>query len=122
MAFVHRRGAICGDGGSAVGAVRGDQDLGLQIGCVFLATFGGTNTANAYRSASFRTHDEDYGYVTMEAMLARNPHQLHGLGGGPLEFVITTERLVVEPRPSVAAAIDGLCDQARPAALGQRDI
>jgi glycosyltransferase involved in cell wall biosynthesis len=58
----------------------------------------------------FGPHDEDYGYVTLEAMLACKPVITCADSGGPLEFVVDGETgLVVEPAPkAVAAAIDRL--------------
>ena len=54
--------------------------------------------------------DEDYGYVTLEAMLARKPVITCADSGGPLEFVIDNDTgLVVDPVPeAVAAAIETL--------------
>jgi glycosyltransferase involved in cell wall biosynthesis len=54
--------------------------------------------------------DEDYGYVTLEAMLASKPLLTCTDSGGPLEFVRNGETgLVAEPNPeSVAAALDQL--------------
>ncbi len=62
--------------------------------------------------------DEDYGYVTPEAMLAQKPVVTCMDSGGPLEFVRSRETgLVAEPTPqALAAAFDELwtCrDQAR---------
>jgi glycosyltransferase involved in cell wall biosynthesis len=55
----------------------------------------------------FPPYDEDYGYITLEAFLARKPVVTTLDAGGPLEFV--TDRvtgLVAEPTPdSVGAAI-----------------
>ncbi len=65
--------------------------------------------------------DEDYGYVTLEAMLAAKPVLTCTDSGGPLEFVVDGETgFVVEPRPqAVAEAIDRLhADKARARALG----
>lgn len=58
----------------------------------------------------FGPHDEDYGYVTLEAMLAAKPVITCTDSGGPLEFVESGENgLIVEPTPvSVASAIDRL--------------
>lgn len=55
-------------------------------------------------------HDEDYGYVTLEAMLAAKPVITCRDSGGPLELVEHEHTgLVVDPTPeSVAAAIDRL--------------
>jgi glycosyltransferase involved in cell wall biosynthesis len=54
--------------------------------------------------------DEDYGYVTLEAMLAQKPVITCRDSGGPLEFVVHGETgLVVEPsRESLALAMDTL--------------
>ena len=52
--------------------------------------------------------DEDYGYVTLEAMLASKPVITCTDSGGPLEFVTDRETgLIVEPTPeALAAALD----------------
>ena len=52
--------------------------------------------------------DEDFGYVTLEAMLARKPVVVCSDSGGPLEFVRNEENgLVAEPDPeSLAQALD----------------
>jgi glycosyltransferase involved in cell wall biosynthesis len=54
--------------------------------------------------------DEDYGYVTLEAMLAAKPLVTCSDSGGPLEFVRDQETgLIVEPNArSMAAALDSL--------------
>jgi glycosyltransferase involved in cell wall biosynthesis len=54
--------------------------------------------------------DEDYGYVTLEAMLASKPLLTCTDSGGPLEFVRPDETgLVAEPNPdALAAALDQL--------------
>jgi glycosyltransferase involved in cell wall biosynthesis len=56
--------------------------------------------------------DEDYGYVTLEAMLAAKPVITCTDSGGPLEFVRPGETgLIVEPTPeALAAAMDALWD------------
>ena len=56
----------------------------------------------------FGTHNEDYGYVTLEAFLSQKPVIIHKDAGGPLEFVEHGKNgyiLDVDPR-SVAATID----------------
>ena len=52
--------------------------------------------------------DEDYGYVTLEAMLASKPVITCRDSGGPLEFVIDqTTGLITDPTPeALAAAFD----------------
>jgi glycosyltransferase involved in cell wall biosynthesis len=54
--------------------------------------------------------DEDYGYVTLEAMLAAKPVITCTDSGGPLEFVRARETgLITEPTPqALAAALDEL--------------
>jgi glycosyltransferase involved in cell wall biosynthesis len=66
--------------------------------------------------------DEDYGYVTLEAMLARKPVITCSDSGGPLEFVRDGETgLVVEPTAdSLAGAMDRLWrERARAAQWGE---
>jgi glycosyltransferase involved in cell wall biosynthesis len=52
--------------------------------------------------------DEDYGYVTLEAMLASKPVITCRDSGGPLEFVVDqTTGLITDPIPeALAAAFD----------------
>jgi glycosyltransferase involved in cell wall biosynthesis len=54
-------------------------------------------------------YDEDYGYVTLEAFLARKPVVTATDSGGTLEFVVhDVNGTVCEPHPeAVAAAING---------------
>ncbi len=58
----------------------------------------------------FGPFDEDYGYVTLEAMLAKKPVITCSDSGGPLEFVLDGETgYVAEPNAqSIADAIDSL--------------
>jgi glycosyltransferase involved in cell wall biosynthesis len=67
--------------------------------------------------------DEDYGYVTLEAMLAAKPVITCTDSGGPLEFVTHDETgLVADPTAeSLASAMDQLWEQPEQArALGTR--
>ena len=67
-------------------------------------------------------YDEDYGYVTLEAMLSAKPVITCTDSGGPLEFVTNQETgWIVEPNPvAIAQAIESLARQPRvAAALGQ---
>lgn len=54
--------------------------------------------------------DEDYGYVTLEAMLSSKPVITTTDSGGPLEFVVAKETgVIVEPEPrALAGVIDEL--------------
>lgn len=60
--------------------------------------------------AIFPPVDEDYGYVTLEAMLASKPVITCTDSGGPLEFVVNHETgLVAQPTPeSLGQAMDTL--------------
>ncbi|HEX2030479.1 MAG TPA: glycosyltransferase family 4 protein [Actinomycetota bacterium] len=60
--------------------------------------------------AYYGPYDEDYGYVTLEAMAARRPVVTTTDSGGPLELVRDGENgLVVDPAPRrIAAALDRL--------------
>ncbi len=62
------------------------------------------------RAAYYAPLNEDYGYVTVEAFLARKPVVTTTDAGGPLEFVSDGENgLVSEPTAeAIAAAIDRL--------------
>ena len=61
--------------------------------------------------------DEDYGYITLEAMLASKPVITCTDSGGPLEFVSDRETgLIAEPTPeALAAAFDSLWENRRQA-------
>ena len=69
----------------------------------------------------FGPYEEDYGYVTIEAMAAGRPVIVTTDSGGPLEFARNEETgVVVEPDPEqIAAAFDELFhDRARGERLG----
>ena len=57
-------------------------------------------------------YDEDYGYVTLEAMAARKPVVTLTDSGGPLEFVRDGENgIVAAPKPrEIAGALDSLAN------------
>jgi glycosyltransferase involved in cell wall biosynthesis len=67
--------------------------------------------------------DEDYGYVTLEGMLAAKPVVVARDGGGATEFIEhDSEGLVVEPEArAIAEALDSLYgDRSRARARGER--
>ncbi len=73
----------------------------------------------------FGPYDEDYGYVTLEAMLSAKPVITCTDSGGPLEFVISDETgLIVEPSPErIADAIDRLYfDRNRSKSMGKAGL
>jgi glycosyltransferase involved in cell wall biosynthesis len=89
--------------------------LGVQDRVEWLDRVGEEEKREAYaRSIGvlFPPHDEDYGLVTLEAMLAAKPVVTCSDSGGALEFVQSGETgLVVEPSATaLAGAIDRLWD------------
>jgi len=73
----------------------------------------------------FGPHDEDYGYVTMEAMLSSKPVITCTDSGGPLEFVVdgVTGRVVLPEPAAVADAIDAMwSDRGRARQMGVAGI
>jgi glycosyltransferase involved in cell wall biosynthesis len=77
--------------------------------------------ANAL-AVAYPPSDEDYGYVTLEAMLSSKPVLTCTDSGGPLEFVVDGQTgFVVPPEPqALAEKIDWLCEHRSQAArMGQ---
>jgi glycosyltransferase involved in cell wall biosynthesis len=69
--------------------------------------------------------DEDYGYVTLEGMLAGKPVVVASDGGGATEFIEHgREGLIVEPEPrAIAEALDSLYSQRGPSQrMGARGL
>ena len=67
--------------------------------------------------------DEDYGYVTLEGMLAAKPVIVPNDGGGATEFIEhEQDGLIVNPEPrAIADALDRLhADRARAHRMGER--
>lgn len=82
----------------------------------FLGRISEEKKRNLYansRGVVFPPVDEDYGYITLEAMLACKPVITCSDSGGPLEFVQHRETgIVAEPTPqSLAEAMDELWSQ-----------
>ncbi len=125
-AIAQSRSAMCavfaGEGGQ-LGAVRAlASKLGVQDRVRFLGRVGADEMRALYAHATgvcFTPFDEDYGYVTLEAMLSSKPVITCSDSGGPLEFVVDGETgRVVAPQPeAIAAAIDGFA--AEPAAAAR---
>jgi len=90
----------------------------------FLGSVGDDELVNLYRNALavvYPPYDEDFGYVTLEAFLARRPVITCTDSGGPNEFVVDgTNGFVCEPAPeAIAAAANRLAgDRKLAAALG----
>ncbi len=73
----------------------------------------------------FGSYDEDYGYVTLEAMLAAKPVITCTDSGEAVEFVVDRETgFIVQPEPeAIARAIDDLYfHQKRAAAMGKAGL
>jgi glycosyltransferase involved in cell wall biosynthesis len=95
-----------GDRVAFEGAVTDERLLALYAGALAVA---------------YTPYDEDYGYVTLEAFLARKPVVTAGDAGGPLEFVEDgVNGFVCDPEPAALAdAFSRLADDpARARALG----
>jgi glycosyltransferase involved in cell wall biosynthesis len=93
------------------------EDLSLQLNIARRVEWLGYTTEGEKRAlyaralgVIFPPMDEDYGYVTLEAMLASKPVITCTDSGGPLEFVRSeTTGLAVEPSPeALAMAMDRL--------------
>ena len=108
---------FAGEGGQ-IGALRElAQELDVADRVRFLGRVTPAELVALYANAAavcFCPHDEDYGYVTLEAMLSSKPVITCTDSGGPLEFVRHDETgIVVPPEPSeLARAISALAAQA----------
>ncbi len=126
MAKVHNGSAVFAGEGGQLGAMR---ELAVQLGVSDRVRFLGRVTdgeilalyANA-AAVIFTPLDEDYGYVTLEAMLSSKPVVTCSDSGGPLEFVADGETgHIVAPAPEeIASAIERLlAEPARAARMGR---
>lgn len=113
LAECHRpvRLLLAGDG-SQRGALEAlIEHRGLQERVALLGHISEAEKLTLYahaRAVAFPTHDEDYGYITLEAMLAAKPVITCSDSGGPLAFVRHGQTgWVSEPSPqALAAALD----------------
>jgi glycosyltransferase involved in cell wall biosynthesis len=109
---------VAGDGPLRSDLERIATDEGVADRVTFTGGVDRQTLVDLYAAALavvFAPYDEDYGYVTLEAFLARKPVVTATDAGGPLEFVVDgVTGLVVEPRPeSLGAAIARLAADAR---------
>jgi glycosyltransferase involved in cell wall biosynthesis len=115
---------IAGTGTQRESLERLAVSLGLAARVKFLGEVGDDDLVALYAGALgviFPPYDEDYGYVTIEAFLARKPVLTTTDAGGPTEFVIDgVSGFVTAPEPApLAAAMAALdADRARAAAMG----
>ncbi|MGH7998409.1 MAG: glycosyltransferase family 4 protein, partial [Brasilonema sp.] len=89
------------------------KNLHIENRVVFLGGISEEEKIKYYAEALgviYPPFDEDYGYVTLEAMLASKPVITCSDSGGPLEFISHEETgLVAEPTPAaLASAMDYL--------------
>ncbi|OYW59510.1 MAG: hypothetical protein B7Z40_21480 [Bosea sp. 12-68-7] len=116
---------IVGDGGQKAELERLTSDLGVGARVRFLGAVSRAHLISLYAHATavfFGPRDEDYGYVTLEAMLAGKPVVTCTDSGGPLEFVLDDEtgRIVTPDPEAIADALsDLMSDPARAEAMGR---
>jgi glycosyltransferase involved in cell wall biosynthesis len=104
---------IAGEGGQQAALLRQIEALGLHDRVRLVGPIAPDEMPHWYArclGVFFGPHQEDMGYITLEAMLAAKPVITCTDSGGPLEFVVHNETgYVVAPQPGeVAAAIDRL--------------
>jgi glycosyltransferase involved in cell wall biosynthesis len=115
---------VAGDGTQRENVERTAQAAGVADRVSFLGTVGDDDLIELYAGALgviYPPFDEDFGYVTLEAFLARKPVVTCTDSGGPNEFVVDgVNGLVCDPLPeALGAAIDSLdADRRRAAAMG----
>ncbi|MEN3338569.1 MAG: hypothetical protein V7647_2245 [Acidobacteriota bacterium] len=86
----HLRLIVAGDGTQRANAERLAEQLGLLDRVTFLGSVGDEDLIGLYAGALaviYPPFDEDFGYVTLEAFLARKPVVTCSDSGGPNEFV-----------------------------------
>jgi glycosyltransferase involved in cell wall biosynthesis len=115
---------IAGDGTQRANVQRLVEDIGVSDRVAFLGAVGDDDLVALYRDALavvYPPYDEDFGYVTLEAFLARKPVITCTDSGGPNEFVVHGENgFVCEPAAaSLTSAFNALAaDRARARAMG----
>lgn len=126
---VRVRFAGAADNAEACRAYQGlAQQLGVASRAEWLGVVGEEEKQRLYANSLgviFSPVDEDYGYVTLEAMLSGKPVITCTDSGGPLEFVVPrTTGMVTEPSPeALAEALDTLWDDRQTAArLGKAGL
>lgn len=116
---------IAGDGTQRQNAERTAEESGVRDRVAFLGSVGDDDLVRLYSEALaviYPPYDEDFGYVTLEAFLARKPVVTCTDSGGPNEFVVDgVNGFVCAPdAEEIAAAINCLADD-RPRAASMGD-
>jgi glycosyltransferase involved in cell wall biosynthesis len=115
---------VAGDGTQRQNAERAAEEAGVADRVTFLGNVEDDQLIGLYASALaviYPPYDEDFGYVTLEAFLARKPVITCVDSGGPNEFVINdVNGFVCTPEAdSLASAVNRLAaDPAKAATLG----
>jgi glycosyltransferase involved in cell wall biosynthesis len=115
---------IAGDGTQRTSVERLAHARGVADRVTFLGTVDDDQLIELYANAlavAYPPFDEDFGYVTLEAFLARKPVITCHDSGGPIEFVVDgVNGWVCEPEPAaLASAINAAAaDRAKAARLG----
>jgi glycosyltransferase involved in cell wall biosynthesis len=115
---------IAGDGTQRQNAEHTAELAGVADRITFLGSVGDDQLIGLYADALavvYPPFDEDFGYVTLEAFLARKPVVTCSDSGGPNEFVVDgVNGRVCAPKPEeLASAVNRLAsDRSRTAAMG----
>jgi glycosyltransferase involved in cell wall biosynthesis len=126
MAAVDRptRLVVAGDGTQRQNAERTAEEAGVSDRVTFLGSVGDDDLIGLYAGALaviYPPFDEDFGYVTLEAFLARKPVVTSIDSGGPNEFVVDgVNGFVCAPDPGdLAGAINRLAtNRSQAASMG----
>jgi len=116
---------VAGDGTQRANVERAAEQAGVADRIDFLGTTDDERLLALYRDALavvYPPYDEDFGYVTLEAFLARKPVVTAADSGGPNEFVVDgVNGFVRAPEPgALADAVNALArDKRRAASLGE---
>jgi glycosyltransferase involved in cell wall biosynthesis len=115
---------VAGDGTQRANVERLAAERGVRDRVTFLGAVGDDELVGLYRDALavvYPPYDEDFGYVTLEAFLARKPVVTCVDSGGPNEFVEDgVNGFVCDPAPeAIGDALGRLAaDRRRAAAFG----
>jgi glycosyltransferase involved in cell wall biosynthesis len=116
---------VAGDGTQRANVERAAEDAGVSDRIEFLGAVDDERLLELYAGAlavAYPPFDEDFGYVTLEAFLARRPVITATDSGGPNEFVVDgVNGFSCAPEPEAfAAAINALnADRPRTRSLGE---
>jgi len=113
----HVRLAVAGDGTQRANTERLAQECGVADRVDFLGAVDDETLLELYAGALaviYAPFDEDFGYVTLEAFLARKPVITAMDSGGPLEFVDDgVNGAVCRPEPAAIAEVIAYLDAHR---------